>query len=243
MAADSLIATTDTPLNIGQHVLISDNGEYMYISCKKVSNTNTDGDVFIYKYDKINKSWSYETNLHSLVTTFMSNHESNSGVNPAYFGDTVRASNDGKIVFVGIPGYRTTSISKGAVCIFQNNSNIWTLKQSISGPVSANNYFGSSIASSNDGNVLFVGTNANTYNISNVFKYDYDTVSGTYSQNTSFSIKPENSIANSNFGTSIDCNNNGDILVVGSDYYGYNVDGNNKYTGTVQVFKNTNGTW
>ena len=54
----------------------------------------------------------------------MSIHET-SGTYPADFGHIVRASYNGKVVFVGIPNYRRTNVYRGAICIFEKQNNTW----------------------------------------------------------------------------------------------------------------------
>lgn len=252
LSENNLIDTTVTPSNLGKEVLLSNDGNFCFIaSNKSIYNnaTNSNGDVFVYEYNSSNRTWSLDTSFYTLAYTDLSNHEFGGGAYPANFGDSLCCSADNTLLFVGVPGYRTTNISHGAVCVFEKSNNTWSLKQTITNRDSngdlilAHQFFGSSVACSNDGSMLFIGTNASTYSASYVCKYDLTV--NTYVKDASFSIKPTLSYnsANSNFGNHLACDASGNYLVVGSDYFAKEINSSVYYTGSVHIYENQSGSW
>ena len=84
-------------------------------------------------------------------------------VNDDYFGTSLALSSDGNILFVGTSGDKAGGISRGAVHILTKDENDdWQWQEKIAHgtgdlTLESYNFFGSSLALSNDGNTLFVG--------------------------------------------------------------------------------------
>ena len=252
LSSNNLIDTTVPPVHLGKEVLLSNDGNFCFIaSNKSIYNnaTNSNGDVFVYEYNSSNKTWSLGSSFYTLAYTDISNHEFGGGSYPAKFGNSLCCSTDNTLLFVGVPGYRTSSINHGAVCVFEKSNNTWSLKETITNRdtngnlISTNQLFGSSVACSNDGSMLFIGTNVNTYSTSDVYKYDL--TNSTYVKDTSFSIKPTLSYtsANSNFGNHLACDASGNYLVVGSDYFAKEIGASVYYSGSVHIYENQSGSW
>lgn len=243
ISSNGLIQGVTSPINIGHNVLISNNGNRLFVSSLKSSSGTSTGDVFVYDYDTSTRSWNFNTSLFQYASNDVSDHEYSSGSYLLNFGKSLACSNDGTILFVGMSGYRTTSISHGGFCVFNYTDGSWNFLSKYTHGISQNNNMGYSLACSEDGTRVFTGTNINTYVASDVYKYDFNASSGDYEKDTTFSIKPSNSIANSNFGTSLDCNDNGTVLLVGSSEYGIIYNGQTRYPGSAAVFKESGGSW
>ena len=257
LSNQSLVDLTQPPVSIGNHVHISPDNMYCFISAKKSVNSSSDGDVFVYSYDTSSKSWTYMTSLHSILTavspaTAFANHEGGSGVYSAKFGQVVTCNQDATFAYVGIPGFRTTNVSHGAVAIFQRSGSTWSFYEFITNKntngdqVLSHHGFGSSLAISGGTSAsLFVGTNKNSYNESNVYLFELNQVDNTYTRNPNFNIKPSSTgiPANSNFGSELACNDNGTRLFVGSHNFGRTVDSKTLYTGDVHIYQYANSSW
>ena len=249
LSNQSVLNTSISPNSVGKSVCISSDGSYAFISSQKSiisSTTNHDGDVHVYSYNNVNRTWSYETSLFPVISSSLSNHQGSSGVYSAEFGYAMQSNSDGSVLYVGIPGYRISSLNVGAICVLQRTGSSWSVQQFIENQDSngssilANIRFGSTLSIRN-GNTLFVGTNSNSYSNSNVYKFDYS--SGSFAKDFTFSIKPANAFANSNFGTSISSDLSGTTLVVGSVNFGRTVNSSTYYTGAAHVFQYASGSW
>ena len=94
-------------------------------------------------------------------------------------GGQVEISADGTIVAIGASSSNSWT---GRVRVYQNKLNTWTLLNSDINGAATENYFGTSIGLSADGNILAVGANRND---------DFSTEAGqvkVFSNNLSFSI-------------------------------------------------------
>jgi hypothetical protein len=249
LSNQSVLDTSISPNYVGKSVCISSDGYYAFISAQKSivsSTTNHNGDVHVYSYNSEIRTWSYETSLFPIISSFLSNHQGSSGVYSAEFGYVMQSNSDGSVLYIGIPGYRISNLNVGAVCVLQRTGSSWSVQQFIENQDSngssilANNRFGSTLSIRN-GNTLFVGTNSNSYSNSNVYKFDYS--SGLFTKDFSFSIKPTNAFTNSNFGTSITSDISGTTLVVGSVNFGRTVNSSTYYTGAAHVFHYSSGSW
>lgn len=243
LSSNSLIDPLVPPMYLGRTVLISKNNNCLFVSSSKSvynGSTNSHGDVFIYNYDTNTGTWSLETSLYTLAYSSISDHDFGGGTYIGNFGKSMCCNDANNILFVGMPGYRTTSTTHGCVCIFEYINSSWSFKQKILG-TTTNNQFGNSVTCNGDGTMLFVGTNANTYNISDVYKFDL--TNNSYVQDTTFSIKPVSDKANASFGNQIKCDISANILVVGSTDYAYSVNSTTYYTGSVHIFQNSSNTW
>ena len=243
ISSNGLINGVTSPINVGENVLMSNNGNRLFVSSLKSSSGTSAGDVFVYNYDTSTKNWTFYTSLFQYASNDVSDHEYSSGSYLLNFGKSLACSNDGSILFVGMSGYRTTSISHGGFCVFNYINGSWNFLSKYVHGISQNNYMGYTLACSEDGSRVFTGTNATTYVASDVYKYDFNVSSGDYERDNTFSIKPSNSIANSNFGTSLDCDDNGTVLLVGSSEYGIIYNGQTIYPGSAAVFKESGGSW
>ena len=80
------------------------------------------------------------------------------------FGASTAVSPDGNTLAVGATHYDTTKANTGAVHIFTKNNNVWSHEVTLRDTdfedltFGANNYFGSTVLFSSDGNTLYVGS-------------------------------------------------------------------------------------
>lgn len=233
---------------LGKHTYLSKDNTYCFISSNNSiynSSTNNIGDVFVYKFNNTTKTWSFENSLYQYAHSSLTNHD---GSYSSKFGSFVIANNDTTKIFVGVPGYRTSNVHHGAVCVFERANSSWSFKELITSNDSngnlilAHSYFGASLSCNSTGNTLFIGTDTiSNSSAANVYKFDLS--SNTYTKDTNFDIKPT-MLGNSNFGNYLDCDDNADYLVVGSDYFAKSIDGNTRYTGSVHIYnKDINNNW
>lgn len=242
LSNQSLVDLDTPPVSIGYNVYINNDGTHTFISAKKSVNSTYNGDVFVYVYNSSSKTWSYQTSFYNMVyngSTAFQNHEGNTGANPANFGKVVKTNNNATIAYIGIPGYRNTSVDCGAIAIVERSNTTWsflhfiTNENSGGSTILANQRFGSAIAVG--GSSLFVGTSTN-YSYANAGVYFYDISGTTYTKDHTFDIKPTDTTATANFGTGLACSSDGMRLFVASDYYAHEVDSTNYYTGDVHIF-------
>ena len=157
------------------------------------------------------------------------------------FGYSVSLSADGSILAVGAPDNDGNGTDAGHVRIFQNNSGTWTqLGQDIDAE-DAGDGLGTSVSLSADGSIVAVGAPYNDDNAStsgHVRVYQYNSSTGQWEQ-IGQDIDGENSGDVS--GTSVDLNDDGTVVVIGSPYN----DENGSKSGQVRVFEynSSNNLW
>lgn len=253
LSDNNFINMNTPPINVGKNVCLTDDGKTLFIGMNKsyfptsnnlngvVNGVNHNGDVFVFYYNDNDGTWNIDlssSSLYEQIHVDISNHEYNSGTQPMLLGSSIHVSRDMNKLFIGIPNYRIGNISKGAISIFNKVSNKWVYDNTIVQSNNIINKFGSSIATSYNGDVLFIGTNTNNASNSYVYKYNYNSLTNEYNIDNSFTtnIKSLCDLSNnSNFGNSIVCNDTGDILVIGSSNY-FNTS-NSTYTGNIQIIK------
>jgi hypothetical protein len=251
LSTNNLFDTQIAASKLGKEVILSKDGDKCFIATNKAEyngSVNNQGDVFLYIYNSSSRTWSYSQSFYGLAQSDLSGHNFGSGAYPMFFGESLCCNNDVTLLFVGIPGFNTSNTNHGGVCIFEYSNSSWSLKQIITNldgnnsQILANNKMGASLACSNDGSRLFVGTDAN---YTNSFVHKYDLANGVYSKDTNFDIKPTLSYtaANGNFGTSIDCNSNGSRLFVASDNFAKQFNSSTYYSGSVHIYEESGGNW
>jgi hypothetical protein len=147
------------------------------------------------------------------------------------FGNSVALSDDGTIVAVGVTRGED---KQGYVAVYQYNSGSWSkLGNTITEPDEENgDYFGYSVALSNDGTILAVGA---------MWKGDRKGAAAVYQYSlgawTQLGSSLDGSDANDWFGRSISLSGNGTILAVGSDRH-------DSGSGQVRIYEyQENGSW
>lgn len=243
LSNNNIIDTSVGPIYIGKKTLLSGNGQRLFISSLKSIASGNNGDVFVYDLDSNDISWNYQTSLYSTIYTDISNHDYQNGMYPANIGNELKCSYDGNTLYVGIPGYRTSNINHGAISILSYANSSWSCNQTITNDFLTNHNFGASIAVNETNDVLFIGTNVQNYTPSNVFRFTKS--SNLFSKDSTFDIKPVNNGITSNFGNKLDCDACGNKLLVGSTNFSYYLNGNNRYTGTAQLYEynTSNQSW
>lgn len=131
------------------------------------------------------------------------------------FGRSVQTINNGSILFVGSPEYKSTGIGY----IFTGDAvNGWNLKQVISGD-SSQDFFGNISVASDNGEIIFIGANGDSEGGAGagaVFAYTGNKING-WTLKQKITGAPLGGIFGSNFGfKACATNNNGNILVIGA---------------------------
>jgi hypothetical protein len=235
-----VIDDSNPPLFLGEQVLINHNGTKLFISSLKTIN-NIHGEVFEYSY---NNGWNFEGQFYS-TSSVSSTHTGGSDY-PAKFGNQLCCSYDGNILVVGTPEHRNNTIVHGSVSIFKYTTSWIELQHIVNSNVTGFK-FGSSLCCNKDGTRIFVGTSVDQYTLSNVFLYEYNSSTSQYDLNSTFSsdIKPElgSNGPLSNYGNNLDCDEFGNVLIVGSDNFYRSINGNTRYPGTAHLITYDGTNW
>ena len=132
------------------------NGAFKSIDISADGNTVVIGNMIndsAYIYTRSGTTWSQQQQL-----------QSSDGLSTDYFGSSASISDDGNTVVVGAQAETTTQDDSGAAYIFTRSGSTWSEQQKIKGsdvnrPVNKGrqDYFGTSIGISGDGNTVIVG--------------------------------------------------------------------------------------
>ncbi len=182
---------------------------------------NSYGAVYVYQF--LNNSWTQQAYIKA----------SNTGYGDS-FGQTVALSRDGNTLAVGAPfedGDADSVNNSGAVYLYRYQNTSWNQQNYFrSGYEGANDYFGFSIALTEDGNIMAVGSYAEDGNgkISTITNNPIDP-SLSYNSGAISVYRYESSSWNSiryfkssypgegdEFGRSVDFDDDGSVLVVGA---------------------------
>jgi hypothetical protein len=140
------------------------------------------------------------------------------------FGSAVALSSNGDTLAVGAPG---RNVDEGSVYIFLRTGTSWSEEDNLTASnAGANDQFGASVALSNDGNRLAVGTpfeDSDTTGINNATNESASNSGAAYvfvrsgiSWSEEAYVKASNTGTDDNFGTSVALSNDGDTLTVGA---------------------------
>ena len=144
-----------------------------------------------------------------------------------WFGYSVSLNSDASTVAVGAPKNDSNGSNAGQVRVFENNSGIWTqIGQGVDGK-SSYDWLGYSVSLNSDGSIVAIGAPNDIG--SEVLIYQNN--SGSWSQ-IGQDLYEEN--AGDRFGSSVDLNSDGSIVVIGAPHNG----GNGYYAGHVRIFQN-----
>lgn len=151
------------------------------------------------------------------------------------FGESVSISGDGSTIAIGADQYNSYM---GHVRVYENVSGAWAqIGNDIEG-IATGNYCGRSIALSDDGSVIAIGsplnTNANGTNAGHVRMFE--NIAGTWTQ-IGNAIEGDASWDHS--GTSVALSADGTIVAIGAPRHS----GNGNESGQVRVFENVQGIW
>ncbi len=152
-------------------------------------------------------------------------------------GWSVDIDANGSVVVFGEISYDGQEVNAGRVRVFENINNVWTqIGQSILGEA-ANTSYGHSVSINSEGTIIAIGSPVNDLAGTNSGLVQvYENINGIWTQ-IGTNINGESSFNQA--GYSISLNSQGNILAIGSNYYGIN--GNQ--TGQVRIFENINNTW
>ena len=154
-----------------------------------------------------------------------------------YSGYTVSLSSDGNTVAIGAPGNDGNGSDAGHVRIYVNVGSSWTqIGQDIDGEA-ADDYSGSSVSLSSDGNTVAIGAYHNSgYGTLAGHVRIYENIGGTWIQ---LGQDIDGEFINDNFGCSVSLSSDGSIVAIGALYN----DGNGFNSGHVRVYENISGSW
>jgi hypothetical protein len=261
--------------NFGNSVALSGDGNTLAVGApgELSSATGINGDQgnnaatnagAVYIFTRIGSTWSQQAYVKA------SNTDAGD-----QFGRSVALSSDGNTLAVGAERERSNATgingdqadnafpSAGAVYVFNRSGSTWSQQAYVKASNTfAFNWFGSSVALSNDGNTLAVGartegsnaTGINGDQANNAFLnagavYVFTRSGTTWSQQAY--VKASNTGGGDFFGTSVALSGDGNSLAVGAPYEGSNatgingnqVDNSASFAGAVYVFTRSGGTW
>ena len=198
----------------GHSVAISGDGNTAVISSIFDDDIGSNsGAVFI--FSRTNNTWTEQTKI--LSNDIASNDT---------FGSSVAISNDGNTIIVGANG---DDVNRGGAYIFIKNGTTWTQQAKLlASDGITNDYFGSSVSISGDGNTAIVGSNYDDdKGSSSGSSYIYTRIGTTWSQQ--HKLVPTDGIANALFGTSVSISNDNKTIVVGAY-------GDNSFKGSAYIY-------
>ena len=186
------------------------------------NNKNKIGQVKVFKYDGSN---------------WVQLGQSIDGENANDFSGSVSLSEDGETLAIGATQNDGGGSNSGHVRVYRyvSSSSTWTKIGSDINGDGSNDFFGTSISLSNNGNILAIGAcqaGSTNYGGNYVKILEYSSSSDSWSQLGS-TINGDNS--DDRFGVSVSINGDGDVLAVGSE----KDDGNGTDSGQVKVYSFT----
>ncbi|MCH9664073.1 MAG: FG-GAP repeat protein, partial [Gammaproteobacteria bacterium] len=177
------------------------------------------------------------------------------------FGGALAVSSTNATIAVGARGLNIGQ--SGFVYIFKKSSGVWREEARLRSTVlDSYDYFGSSVALSDDGNTLAVGAEGEDSNATGIngsatnnsaaasgAVYVFERTGSTWTQR--YYIKANRVVANAKFGSSISLNGDGDVMAVGAfqdSTYSTGINGtiytgSRTYSGAAYVFVRTATTW
>lgn len=150
------------------------------------------------------------------------------------FGHSVAINSDGTTAVVGAPNAENTSgVLTGVVYIFTRSGTTWTLQKKIQASDGANgDLFGSSVATSQDGNTILIGTGKTS---NNGFVYAFTRSGSLWSQQAKLSTS--DGATGDLFGkNSIALSSDGNTAVISAS-------GDDSSKGSAYIFTRTGSTW
>ena len=182
------------------------------------NNKNKIGQVKVFKYNGSN---------------WVQLGQSIDGENANDFSGSVSLSEDGETLAIGATQNDEGGFNSGHVRVYRYVSSTWTQIGSDINGDGSNDFFGTSISLSNNGNILAIGAcQAGTTNYGGNYVKILEYSSDSWSQLGS-TINGDNS--DDRFGVSVSINGDGDVLAVGSE----KDDGNGTDSGQVKVYSFT----
>lgn len=206
-----LIGTTSTE-QFGSSVSLSDDGTVLAVGSPfSDSNGLTDnGKATIFKL--ISGTWVVQSVFHGSATDLL-------------FGKTLTLNSDGTKLVVGAPKKDIINEFSGRVRTFKLQNGTWQEYGSVSG--ASERGFGQSVAISDDGTLLVVGSTNTLRTDGRIFTYEW--IDGSWQL-----IETLNNEDNGeNFGFSISLSDSGNILAISAP----------NSIGIVKVFERVNGSW
>ena len=157
------------------------------------------------------------------------------GATGDYFGYSVALSGNGNTALVGTDGKTVGSHSyQGVAYVFTRSGGSWSQQQELTASDgAANDWFGTSVALSSDGNTALVGAWGKGA------AYVFTRVSGSWSQQQELTTA-SNGTGGGKFGVSVALSGDGNTALVGAIYKAV---GSNSGQGAAYVFTNSGGSW
>ena len=152
-------------------------------------------------------------------------------------GYSVSLSSDGNTVAIGAVGNAANGSGAGHVRIYENSGGFWSqIGNDIDGEV-ANDYSGSSVSLSSDGNTVAIGAFGNAGNGSNAGHVRiYENSGGSWSQ---IGQDIDGEAAGDYSGWSVSLSSDGNTVAIGA----LDNDGNGSNAGHVRIYENSGGSW
>ncbi|AUP77190.1 T9SS type A sorting domain-containing protein [Flavivirga eckloniae] len=227
------IESSDMPLNFGNNISLSGNGNTLAV-LKTIR--SLDGGVsrdhgYVEIFNNENQSWTQ-------IGTIGSTNEPNKS-----FGSSLAINEDGSVVVIGVSFADDNGSASGKAMVYRHINNSWVLVGSpIIGEFEGDR-FGSSVAINDDGTIVAIGaednnggdTNKNGVGHVRVFHYennDWVQIGADINGEKSFE----------SFGESLSMNADGSVIAVGNTFLEYR---NNIFLETqkVKIFRNINNNW
>ncbi len=212
----------------GLSVATSSDGSVIIIGASNKTVGGKVGQGAAYVFTKSGSTWAQTQEL----------TEGASGTANDYFGCSVAASSDGSILVAGALNKTVGgNVCQGAAYVFTKSGSTWAQTQELTADDgAAEDFFGTSVATSSDGSVIIVGARSRAgQGAACVF-----TKSGSTWAQTQELTEGASGTANDYFGVSVATSSDGSVLVVGACN---KTVGSNDYQGAAYVFTKSGSTW
>lgn len=208
----------------GYSVSLTSDGNYAIIGAYNATIGSNSSQGASYVFIRSGSTWSQQSKL-----------TASDGTASAYFGTSVKISNDSTTAIIGASGGKNaSSAATGVAYIFTRSGTAWTQQAKIiPADGAAGDNFGASVSISADGNTSVVGSaiNASAAGAAYIF-----TRSGTtWTQQAK--LVGSDTAAGDNFASSVDISSNGDFIVAGASRKG------STDIGSTYTFSRTAGVW
>lgn len=197
----------------------------------------------IYGYSPWSNSVKFTTGVSLPVAYLSSKTMASDGRNTCTFGTDVGISGDGKYMVVSDPtdNVNNNTVGSGSVYVFMDVGGCWSFINKLTAlNKAANDNFGSSVAISDGGDFIVVGSrNSDPGAISSagsVYVYKRYGVNGFKLEAT---LSASDKIANGLFGTDVDISLDGKVIAVGAT----GASGFSPGNGATYIFRNNGTTW
>jgi hypothetical protein len=215
----------------GISVALSSDGNTALIGAYQEDTSPTSSNGAVYYFTRSGSVW---TQQQKLLASDRSGSE--------FFGLSVALSSDATVALIGAYVEDTSpNTNNGAVYYFTRSGSVWTEQQKLlASDAASNDYFGTTVALSSDGNTALIGAyqESTSPNTNNGAVYCFTRSGGVWTQEAK--ILASDKINYHYFGASLSISSDGNMAIIGAENEGSSI-GNS--TGAAYLFTRSGGVW